>query len=96
MQISGFSTSSSLPVLKTNSSPAGKPATDQATLSSSADSFLSLVKAAGQMPEVRSEVVDAFKSRIQVGDYPSQETIANLTNVIGGSIVQAAASGVSS
>jgi hypothetical protein len=92
MQISGFSNSPSLPVGKTTSSSpqAGKPATDQAVIDFSADTFSSLVKEAAQMPEVRSEVVDAFKARIQSGDYPSQETLAGLTNLIGGGILQQA------
>lgn len=94
MQINGISTSPSLPVEKTSSSSsqAGKPATDQVVINFSADSFSNLVKEAGQMPEVRSEVVDAFKSRIQSGDYPSQETIAGLTSLIGGGILQQAKS----
>ena len=81
---------------KINSSQAGKPALDQAVINFSADSFSSLVKEAGQMPEVRSEVVDAFKTRIQSGEYPSQDVIAGLTDLIGGVVVQQARSGSSS
>jgi hypothetical protein len=44
------------------------------------------------MPEVRSDVVDAFKSRIQAGSYPTQDDIAGLTDLIGGGIVQQALS----
>jgi hypothetical protein len=96
MQITGISTSPSPPVEKPKSSQAGKLTLDQAVLNFSANSFSSLVKEAGQAPEVRSEVVDAFKSRLQSGDYPSQETIAGLASLIGGSIVQQAKSGFSS
>ena len=96
MQISSISTSPSMSVEKTTpSSPVPSEATDQAVLNFSADSFSSLVKEAGQMPEVRSEVVDAFKARIQAGHYPAQEIIAGLTRLIGGGIVQQAKSGSS-
>ena len=56
----------------------------------SPDSFSSLVSEAGQMPEVRNDVVDSFKSRIASGQYPTQATIAGLTNILGGSILQQA------
>jgi hypothetical protein len=62
----------------------------------SPDTFSSLVQEANQMPEVRSEVVDSFKARIQSGEYPSQDVIEGLTDLIGGSIVQQAKSGSSS
>jgi len=97
MQISGVTISTSIPMPKTSSSSVGKTATDdQAVINFSPDSFSSLVKQAGQMPEVRSEVVDAFKSRIQAGSYPTQDDIAGLTDLIGASIVQQARAGQSS
>ncbi len=42
------------------------------------------------MPDVRSELVDSFKSRIQSGQYPSSETMDALTDVIGNGIVKMA------
>jgi anti-sigma28 factor (negative regulator of flagellin synthesis) len=92
MQISGISTSQVIPMGKTNQSHAEsqKPALDQAVVSFSSNSFSSLVKEAAQMPEVRSEVVDAYKARIQSGEYPSQETISGLTDLIGPAIVEQA------
>jgi len=48
------------------------------------------------MPEVRSEVVGAYKARIQAEQYPSQEIIAGLTRLIGGGILQLAQSGPTS
>jgi hypothetical protein len=99
MQISGISTSPAIPLEKTNSSSQeGKSVSvpDQAVINFPADSFSSLVKEAGQMPEVRSEVVDVFRFRIQTGDYPSQDTIAGLASLIGGAIVRQAGSGSSS
>ncbi len=42
------------------------------------------------MPDVRSEVVDAYRSRIQAGNYPSEDTLAGLTRVIGGGVMQLA------
>ena len=96
MQINGVTSSPSIPMQKASSSQVGKTVTDQAVINFSPDSFSSLVNEAGQMPEVRSELVDAFKSRIQAGSYPTQEDIAGLTDLIGGGIVQQALSGLSS
>jgi hypothetical protein len=94
MQISSFSASLSTLPSKTmsSSSPAPKPSSGQAetNFSTSADSFSGLVQQAGQMPEVRGEVVDSFKARIQAGQYPTPDAIDNLTDVIGSSIVQMA------
>jgi len=96
MQISSVTTSQLVsPLAKTsNSSSAANvsssSSSDEAVINFSPDSFSSLVSAAGQMPEVRNDVVESFKSRIAAGQYPSQATIAGLTNVIGGSILQQA------
>jgi len=78
---------------KTNSSPAIKTATsaDQAVTNFPASSFSSLVSEASQMPDVRADLVESFKARIQSGQYPDQNTISGLADVIGGSIVKAAA-----
>jgi len=92
MQISGITTSQSIPMGKTNPSHAEnqKPVLDEAVVSFSANSFSSLVKEAGQIPDVRNEVVDAYKARIQSGEYPSQDTISDLADVIGPAIVEQA------
>ena len=90
MQISSISISQSIPMEKTKSSAAPKQSTDQAVMNRSADSFSSLVQQASQMPEVRSEVVDSFRARIQAGQYPTPETIDSLTDVLGPSIVKMA------
>jgi hypothetical protein len=96
MQITGLSTTTPIPMAKTTSSPVGKSAVDQAVIKFSGDTFSSLVQEAGQMPDVRSELVESFKARIQSGAYPSQDDISGLVNVIGGSILQQARSGLSS
>jgi anti-sigma28 factor (negative regulator of flagellin synthesis) len=96
MQINPISTPVSIPAYRNNSPATQQPATDQAVLNHSADFFSSLVQEAGQMPEVRSEVVDAFKSRIQSGHYPPPEIIDGLTRLIGGNLAQSAASTPSS
>ncbi len=88
MQISSISISNSLPLEKTKSSPAPKASTDTAVINFSASSFSGLVKQASQMPEVRSEVVDSFKSRIQSGQYPTEETMDHLVDTLGASIVK--------
>ena len=93
MQIN--SVSSTNPVTFTKPTPLpqpAQPAGDQVSMSLSPDTFSSLVNEAGQMPEVRSEVVDAYKARIQAGQYPNEDVVSGLTDLIGGSIVHLAAS----
>jgi Anti-sigma-28 factor, FlgM len=92
MQISGYSISPSIPMGKTSLSPATQEATDSAVINFPGNSFSGLVKEASAMPEVRSDLVDSFKARIQSGQYPNQNDIAGLADAIGGSIVQQAAS----
>lgn len=97
MQISGLSSSSTYSIQRTstpqNGAAAEQPAAaDQAFISSSGDLFSSLVKQAGQMPEVRSDVVDSFKARIAAGQYPTQEHIDNLVDAIGGGVLKLAES----
>jgi anti-sigma28 factor (negative regulator of flagellin synthesis) len=96
MQINGATTS--IPIYnnvgKNNSTtPAAKPALDQAVIGFSGSSFSSLVSEANSQPDVRSEVVESYKSRIQSGAYPTQDTLSGLVDVIGGSIVKAAQAG---
>jgi hypothetical protein len=62
----------------------------------SPDFFASLVQEARQMPEVRSELIEAFKTRIRAGHYPSQETMTGLARLIGAGIVRQARSTSSS
>jgi hypothetical protein len=50
------------------------------------------VNEARSYPEVRSQVVDSFKSRIQSGNYPSQDVISGLSRVLGGVVAQNSAS----
>ncbi len=54
------------------------------------DTFSSLVKEAGSQSEVRQDLVDAFKSLVAVGSYPSQQTMDGLAQTIGGGIYQLA------
>jgi len=95
MQINSVNNSQAIPVVKATSPQTAATATtnsDRAEFNVSADSFASLVKQASQMPEVRTELVDAFKSRINSGQYPSQDTVESLSHVIGNGIMQAAKS----
>jgi len=95
MQINSINTSPAVPVNKattpqaTNTVPSNL---DHAEFNLSADSFSSLVQQASQMPEVRTELVDAFKSRIQSGQYPSQDVVEGLSQMIGAGVMQAAKS----
>lgn len=94
MQINSINTSPTVPVTKATTPKAPNAVSgnsDHAEFNLSADSFSSLVKQAGQMPEVRTELVDSFKSRIQSGQYPSQDVVKGLSHVIGGGIAMLAA-----
>jgi anti-sigma28 factor (negative regulator of flagellin synthesis) len=96
MQISSFSiSSSSVSPLKASTTPAPAAASastqeSEANFTTSADSFSSLVAQANAMPDVRSELVDSFKARIASGQYPTANTLNDLTDTIGSSILQMA------
>ncbi len=95
MQISGFSIPTSIPMEKNTTSPTPKVATDQAVINFSPVSFSGLVREASQMPEVRSDLVESFRAKIQSGQYPTDETLSGLVDTIGASIVRQANSGSS-
>ncbi len=96
MQIGSITSSGSFSLARTTSSPVTNTSSDQVMLNTSHDSFSSLVNEASQMPEVRSDVVDAFKSKVQSGLYPPEDIIAGLIHLIGGGIVKAAQTASSS
>ena len=99
MHISGFTTSPipSIPVETSKTSQTSDTtSSDEAVLNVAPDTFSSLVQQAGAMPEVRGELVDAYKSRIASGQYPSQETVSGLADVLGGTIVKQATEGLAS
>jgi hypothetical protein len=83
MMISGISSTGSLGYGQPASRTPAQPAGDEISMSLSPDTFSSLVSQAGQMPDVRSEVVDAYKSRVQSGEYPSSATLDGLTDLMG-------------
>ena len=70
----------------TSSSTTSSTHSDQAVLNMSASTFSSLVQEAKSYPEVRSEVVDAFKARVASGGYPSEDIVAGLIKLVGGMI----------
>ena len=84
MTITGVSAAGAITYTPAASRPQAQPASDQVSMSLSPDTYSSLVSAAGQMPEVRGEVVDAFKSRIQSGEYPTSDTLDGLVDRMGG------------
>ena len=89
--ISGLSSTNPIGYTPSASRPPAQPDdNDQVSMSISADTFSSLVQEAGQMPDVRSELVDAFKSRIQSGAYPSQDTVDGLVDKMGAAWLQSA------
>jgi anti-sigma28 factor (negative regulator of flagellin synthesis) len=85
MMISGLSSLASISFSPTTSRVQAPPAAgDQVAMSLSADTFSSLVQEAGQMPDVRSDLVDSFKARIQAGTYPTQATLDGVIDRMGG------------
>jgi hypothetical protein len=81
----------------TSSRTQGQPsANDQVAMSLSPDTFSSLVSDASSMPEVRGEVVDAYKSQVQAGNYPTQETLDGLVDLMGGTWARSARTGSAS
>jgi len=66
------------------SRPPAPPARGRVPVSLSPETCSSLVTQASQMPEVRNELVEAYKSRIQSGAYPTQETVDRLVDLMGG------------
>jgi anti-sigma28 factor (negative regulator of flagellin synthesis) len=84
MTITGVSTAGSITYTPSVSRPQAQPAGDQVSMSLSPDTYSSLVTEASQMPDVRGEVVDAFKARIQSGDYPTSDTLDGLVDRMGG------------
>ena len=68
----------------TTPSPASSTDSDQAVLNMSASTFSSLVQQAKSYPEVRSDVVQAYKAGIANGSYPSEEVVAGLIKLMGG------------
>jgi hypothetical protein len=93
--ISGINSTASLAYVPAASrSPAPAPtAGDQVAISLSPETFSSLVQTANSMPEVRGEVVDAFKAQIQAGAYPSSDTLDGLVDLMGGTWAKSAQSG---
>jgi hypothetical protein len=94
MMISGFSSLASISFSPLPARPQTAAASgDRLAMSLSADTFSSLVREAGQMPEVRSSVISSFKSRIQAGRYPTDSTLDRLTSLMGGTWARQARAG---
>ncbi len=83
MTINGVSNAGAIAYAQPVSRPQAQPAGDQVSMSLSPETYSSLVTTAGQMPDVRTEVVDAYKARIQSGDYPTPETVDGLVDLMG-------------
>ena len=64
------------------------PPVDFALLDMAPDQFADLVNEAKAMPEVRDDVVRAYRARIRSGHYPSYDIVAGLTHLIGDLIAQ--------
>jgi anti-sigma28 factor (negative regulator of flagellin synthesis) len=86
MQINSATTIPFLPVTaglgtaKTATTPSTN--SDQAVMNTSASTFASLVEEAKSYPEVRSSVVEAYKSAIASGKYPSDQVMAGLAKTL--------------
>jgi hypothetical protein len=84
MTINGLSSAAAISYAPSASRPPAQPAGDQVSMSISPELFSSLVSDASQMPDVRGEVVDAYKSRVQSGEYPTQDALNGLVDLMGG------------
>jgi anti-sigma28 factor (negative regulator of flagellin synthesis) len=93
MNINSATATSHLTFEKTSTLSVAKNTSDKAVMNTSADSFVSLVQQASSVPEVRSELVDAYKSRISAGHYPAQDVIEGFIHLMGGRLAQMANSG---
>jgi hypothetical protein len=94
MMISGLSSLASISFSPLPARPQTVTASgDRLAMSLSADTFSSLVREAGRMPEVRSNVIGSFKSRIQAGSYPTDSTLDRLANLMGGAWARQAQAG---
>ncbi len=83
--ISGITSAASLayvPIASSRSSTPS-PSSDQLAMSLSPDTFAGLVSDASSMPEVRGEVVDAFKAQVQSGQYPGSDVLDGLVDLMG-------------
>jgi hypothetical protein len=80
-----------LPATSSRSS-APQPAGDQVAMSLSPDTFAGLVRDAGNMPDVRGDVVAAYKSQIQSGNYPTEDDLDGLVDLMGGTWAKQASS----
>ena len=80
-----------LPALSPRNS-ARQPAGDQLAMSLSPDTFAGLVRDAGSMPEVRSDLVDAYKSQVRTGNYPTEDDLDGLIDLMGGTWASQASS----
>ncbi len=87
MQINSAISVSFVPVTTstnlTQSSPKAEDA-DQAALQITSPTFTSLVQEAKSYPEVRSEVVAAYKAQVASGHYPPSDVISGLAGLLSG------------
>ncbi len=91
MTISGITSTASLAYSQAGSrAQTQQPAGDQVSMSLSPETFSDLVSTASSMPEVRGELVDAYKSQIKSGHYPAQDVIEGLIKLMGGAWSKAA------
>jgi hypothetical protein len=90
--ISGITSLASLAYAPIASSRSSAPPSsgDQVSMSLSPETFASLVSDAGSMPEVRGGVVDAYKSQVQSGLYPTSDTVDGLVDLMGSTWAKAA------
>ncbi|MEI9998743.1 MAG: flagellar biosynthesis anti-sigma factor FlgM [Verrucomicrobiota bacterium] len=70
------------------SAPTPAEGSDRAELNISSDTFSSFVEQAKSYPEVRSDVVNSFKSQIQNGHYPPQDIVEGLLHLVGSTVLQ--------
>ena len=95
MQINSITSTVPVSYLKpTVAIPAQAP-TDQVSMSLSAETFSGMIQQAAGTPDVRSELVEAYKARVHTDHYPAQDVIDGLINLMGGKWAAMAKSGLS-
>ncbi len=79
-----FGTGTTKSSASSDESSASSSTSDQAALNLSSATFSSLVKEAKAYPEVRSEVVTAYKAQMATGHYPPVDVVSGLADLLSG------------
>ncbi len=82
MQIPGLTSSGSVRLGDVHAPSRTETTSDTFAMNMSPETFSNLVKQAMEMPDVRQNLVDAYKARVSSGHYPDAVTLDGLTRVM--------------